>query len=78
MLWKTPNNTESTNTKTLVFYSLSVQISKSTADEEDELLLVQNIIEFLKEETDVENIYRAIVAIGTLVRKQLTDRSSTH
>lgn len=49
-------------------FSFSVHLSKTSTDEEDELLLVQNIIEYLKEELDVENVYRAMVAVGTLVR----------
>jgi hypothetical protein len=39
-------------------------------EEEGELLLVQNLIEFLKSESDDQNVYRAVVAIGTLVRQK--------
>ncbi|KAG2185818.1 hypothetical protein INT43_002255 [Umbelopsis isabellina] len=50
-----------------LFLNFSVHLSKTSTDEEDELLLVQNIIEYLKEELDVENVYRAMVAVGTLL-----------
>lgn len=52
-------------------FSFSVQSGTSGIDEEVELVLVQNIMEFLKDETDEQNIYRAVVAIGTLVRQVL-------
>jgi len=50
-----------------LFLNFSVQSGTSGIDEEVELVLVQNIMEFLKDETDEQNIYRAVVAIGTLL-----------
>ncbi|CAO3660671.1 unnamed protein product [Umbelopsis vinacea] len=50
-----------------LFLNFSVQAATSAIDEEAELLLVQNIIEYLKDESDEQNVYRAVVAIGTLL-----------
>lgn len=53
-----------------------MQAATSNIDEEAELLLVQNIIEYLKDESDEQNVYRAVVAIGTLVRQDDVKRHS--
>lgn len=67
MIWKVNN---------FVYFSFSVQAATSAIDEEAELLLVQNIIEYLKDESDEQNVYRAVVAIGTLVRQDDVRRHS--
>jgi hypothetical protein len=54
---------------TVFYFSLSVLATKSGLEEEVELRLVQDLIEYVKVETDEQCLYRAIVAIGTLVRQ---------
>jgi PUL domain len=55
---------------TSCYVSFSAMATTSSLEEEGELLLVQNVIEYLKSESDEQNVYRAIVAIGTLVRQR--------
>ncbi|CAO3696066.1 unnamed protein product [Umbelopsis ramanniana] len=59
-----------------LFLNFSVLATTSSLEEEGELLLVQNLIEFLKSESDDQNVYRAVVAIGTLVTQSTTSQEA--
>jgi len=72
------NNTNNKNTK-LAWVTLLLNISVLLAERADEdvaLQVIGALIEFFKVETDPENVYRALVAAGTLMARNAGAREA--
>jgi phospholipase A-2-activating protein len=65
-LWKRMSNKNAKLALVTLFLNFSVLFSKDS-NEEDAYKLVGTLVEHLKTENDPETIYRALVAIGTLI-----------